>query len=379
MPTDLVVVFCISMISAFFGQAVPGRRKNALGKLKPNIFAFIIPALVMILYAGLRNNIGDTIYYVHTYHLLEDGDAVKPVFGQSAYLFEMFQYLLIKDGVEYSTLIMISSVITIFSFMLLFYNFSVHYAFSVFLFFTMGIYVSTMNGIRQYIATAIILLGAKYIFSAKKSDFLKLLPLILLASLFHSSAVILIPIYFLCRRRAWSAPTFISVFVSIVGLIFISMFLPSFLSILEDTAYSNYADGWFTSGNETGTGLMRVIFNCLPTLLAAVFSKQIRQFGPIADILINISLVHSAIYILASYNWIFARFAFYTYAFVVLLMAMIFVSIIRDKKYRFLAFILFIVYFAFFVIDARAQRMNWYDSDFFTPKNNMWFSFLYLD
>lgn len=379
MPTDLVVVFCISMISAFFGQAVPGRRKNALGKLKPNIFAFIIPALVMILYAGLRNNIGDTIYYVHTYHLLEDGDAVKPVFGQSAYLFEMFQYLLIKDGVEYSTLIMISSVITIFSFMLLFYNFSVHYAFSVFLFFTMGIYVSTMNGIRQYIATAIILLGAKYIFSAKKSDFLKLLPLILLASLFHSSAVILIPIYFLCRRRAWSAPTFISVFVSIVGLIFISMFLPSFLSILEDTAYSNYADGWFTSGNETGTGLMRVIFNCLPTLLAAVFSKQIRQFGPIADILINISLVHSAIYILASYNWIFARFAFYTYAFVVLLMAMIFVSIMRDKKYRFLAFILFIVYFAFFVIDARAQRMNWYDSDFFTPKNNMWFSFLYLD
>ena len=379
MPTDLVVVFCISMISAFFGQAVPGRRKNALGKLKPNIFAFIIPALVMILYAGLRNNIGDTIYYVHTYHLLEDGAAVKPVFGQSAYLFEMFQYLLIKDGVEYSTLIMISSVITIFSFMLLFYNFSVHYAFSVFLFFTMGIYVSTMNGIRQYIATAIILLGAKYIFSAKKSDFLKLLPLILLASLFHSSAVILIPIYFLCRRRAWSAPTFISVFVSIVGLIFISMFLPSFLSILEDTAYSNYADGWFTSGNETGTGLMRVIFNCLPTLLAAVFSKQIRQFGPIADILINISLVHSAIYILASYNWIFARFAFYTYAFVVLLMAMIFVSIIRDKKYRFLAFILFIVYFAFFVIDARAQRMNWYDSDFFTPKNNMWFSFLYLD
>ncbi len=379
MPTDLVVVFCISMIGAFFGQAVPGRRKNALGKLKPNIFAFIIPTLVMILYAGLRNNIGDTIYYVHTYHLLEDGDAVKPVFGQSAYLFEMFQYLLIKDGVEYSALIMISSVITIFSFMLLFYNFSVHYAFSVFLFFTMGIYVSTMNGIRQYIATAIILLGAKYIFSSKKSDFLKLLPLILLASLFHSSAVILIPIYFLCRRRAWSAPTFISVFIGVVGLIFISMFLPSFLSILKDTSYSNYADGWFTSGNETGTGLMRVVFNCLPTMLAAVFSKQIRQFGPFADILINISLVHSAIYILASYNWIFARFAFYTYAFVVLLMAMIFVSIMRDKKYRFLAFILFIVYFAFFVIDARAQRMNWYSSDFFTPKNNMWFSFLYLD
>lgn len=379
MPTDLVVVFCISMLGAFFGQAVPARRKNALGKLKPNILAFIVPSLVMILYAGLRNNIGDTIYYVHTYHLLEDGAAVKPVFGQSAYLFEMFQYLLIKNGVEYSTFIMISSVLTIYSFMLLFYNFSAHYALSVFLFFSMGVYASTMNGIRQYIATAFILLGAKYIFSPKKSDFLKLLPLIILASLFHSSALILIPVYFLCRRKAWSAPTFISVFTGVVGLIFVSMFLPSFLSILEDTAYSNYADGWFTSGNESGTGLMRVVFNCLPTILAALFSKQVRQFGPVADILINISLVHSAIFILASYNWIFARFAFYTYAFVILLMSMVFISIMRNNKYRFLAIVLLIVYCVFFVIDARAQRMNWYSSDFFKPNNNMWFSFLYLD
>ena len=124
---------------------------------------------------------------------------------------------------------------------------------------------------------------------------------------------------------------------------------------------------------------MRVIFNCLPTMLAAVFSKQVRQLGPVADILINISLVHSAIFILASYNWIFARFAFYTYAFVILLMAMVFVSILRYNKYRFLAIILLIVYFAFFIIDARAQRMNWYASDFFEPNNNMWFSFLYLD
>ncbi len=379
MPTDLVVVFCISMLGAFFGQAVPGRRKNALGKLKPNIIAFIIPTLVMILYAGLRNNIGDTIYYVHTYHLLEENGAVKPTLGQNAYLFELIQYQLVKSGIDYSVFIMATSIITIFSFMMLFYNFSVNYALSVFLFFTMGIYVSTMNGIRQYVAVGIILLGAKYLFSPKKADFWKLLILIIVASLFHSSAIIMIPVYFLCRRKAWSAPALISVFIGVAGLLFVSMFLPSFLSFLEDTSYSGYADGWFTSGQETGTGLMRVVFNCIPTVLAAVFSKQIRQFGPVADILINISLVHSAIYTLALYNWIFARFAFYTCAFVVLLMAMIFVSVLRSGKYRFFAFILFIAYILFFIIDARSQRMNWYASDFFTPNNNMWFKFLYLN
>ena len=379
MPTDLVVVFCISMLGAFFGQAVPGRTKNALGKLKPNIFAFIIPTTVMVLYSGLRNNIGDTVYYVHTYHLLEEGGALMPKWGDKAYLFELLQYFLVKNGFEYSTFIMISSIATLIPFMLFFYNYSANYAFSVYIFFTMGIFVSTFNGIRQYIAVGLILLGSKYLFSPKKHDFWKLLVLIFIASLFHNSALIMIPVYFLCRRKAWSAPALISVTAGVAGLLFVSMFLPSFLTMLEDTSYSGYADGWFTDGTEQGTGIMRVAFNIMPTILAAMFSKQVRRFGPIADILINISLVHFAIYILALYNWIFARFAFYTYAYVVLLMALVFISVLRNGKYRFFAILLFIAYLIFFIIDARSQRMNWYASDFFTPNNNMWFSFLYLN
>ena len=379
MTTDLIVVFSLSMLFSWLGQTFPGRSKNALGKFKPNLLGFIIPTTVVILYSGLRKNIGDTGYYIHTYEMDAEKFLTAPKPGDSSYLFALLQYQLHQIDADYSVLIMISSIITLLPLMWVFYKFSANYPLSVFFFFTMGIYASTMNGIRQYIAVGIILIGAKYIFSHKNSDFWKLLPLIILASLFHNSALILIPIYFLCRRKAWSVPTFVSVVAGVVGLIFVSMYLPFFLSILEDTAYSNYADGWFTSGNESGTGLMRVAFNCLPTILAAVFSKQVRQFGPVADILINISLFHSAIFILASYNWIFARFAFYTYAFVILLMAMVFVSILRYNKYRFLAIVLFIVYFAFFIIDARAQRMNWYASDFFEPNNNMWFSFLYLD
>jgi transmembrane protein EpsG len=333
----------------------------------------------MILYSGLRNNVGDTIDYVHTYGLIEESGAVMPVWGQKAYLFELIQYLFIKSGAEYTSFIMMSAIVTIIPFILVFYNYSVDYSLAIYLFFTMGIYVSTMNGIRQYIATGIILLGTKYLFTPKRSDFWKLLILILVASLIHDSALIMIPIYFLCRRKAWSAPAFISLSVGVVGLILISMFLPSFLTILENTNYSGYADGWFTDGQETGTSFIRVFFNCMPTIFAAIFSKQIRRFGPIADILINISLVHSAIYILASYNWIFARFAFYTYAYVVLLMAMVFIAALRSGKYRFFAIVLFIAYAIFFIIDARSQRMNWYKSDFFTPNNNMWFKFLYLN
>lgn len=379
MPTDLVVVFSLSMLFTWFGQAVPGRTKNALDKRRPNIVGLVVSTLIIVLYSGLRNNIGDTVYYIHTYHLLEENGATMPVWGQKAYLFELLQYLLVKSGAESSVLIMIGTIVTIIPFMMVFYNYSADYSLSIYLFFTMGIYVSTMNGIRQYIATGILLMSTKYLFSPKKQDFWKLLILAIIASLFHDSALIIIPIYFLCRRKAWSAPTFISLSVGVVGVILISMFLPSFLSFLEDTNYSEYADGWFTDGQESGTSLIRVIFNCMPTILAAVFSKQVRRFGPIADILINISFVHSALYILAIYNWIFARFTFYTYAYVVLLMVMILVTALRLEKYRFFAIILLFAYAIFFIIDARAQRMNWYASDFFTPHNEMWFKFLYLN
>ncbi len=378
MPTDLIVVFCISMLGTWFGQAVPSKTHNLLGKRKPNLIGFLIPAAVMILYSGLRSNIGDTVYYIHTYGLLEENGAAMPKWGDKAYLFELIQYYFVKSGAEYSSFIMMSAIVTIVPFMLVFYNYSVDYSLAIYLFFTMGIYVSTMNGIRQYIATGILLLGTKYLFSPKRSGFFVVLALAVVASLFHDSALIIIPIYFLCRRKAWSAPTFISLSVGVIGLVLISMFLPSFLSALEDTNYASYADGWFTDGNETGAGIMRVVFNCLPTILAAVFSKQVRRFGPIADILINISLVHSAIYILALYNWIFARFSFYTYAYVVLLMAMVFVAVLRSGKYRFFAIMLFAAYAMFFIIDARSQRMNWYTSDFFTPHNEMWFKFMYL-
>ncbi len=380
MTPTLLTVFAISMLGAWFGQASPSRTYNVLGKRQPNLIGVFITLITVVLFSGLRNNIGDTVYYLHTYNLDTENGMDLPAIGDKAYLFQLFQYFLHQANAEPSVFIMICSILTLVPMIWLFYKYSADYTLSIFLFFTMGIFASTLNGIRQYVATGLILLGSKFLFSPKKTDFWKYLILILIASQIHSSAVIMIPLYFLCRRKAWSAPAMISVAAGVAGLIFVSMFLPSFLTLLEDTSYSTYADGWFDEGGSTGgANILRVAFNIMPTVLAAIFSKQVRQFGPVADILINISLVHSAIYILALYDWIFARFAFYTYAYVILLMALVFVAVLRSGKYRFFSFLLFGAYIIYFIIDARANRLNWYASDFFTPNNTMLFKFLYLN
>ena len=130
MPTDLVIVFSLSIVFTWFGQAVPSKARNAFDKRKPNIVGLILPALIMILYSGLRNNIGDTVYYVHTYNLLEESGAVMPVWGQKAYLFELIQYYFVKSGADYSSFVMMSAIVTIVPFILVFYKYSEALAFS---------------------------------------------------------------------------------------------------------------------------------------------------------------------------------------------------------------------------------------------------------
>ena len=377
MTTDLLTVFIISMGGALFGQMVPSRGRNLWGKRRGNLLGLLISCTVVVLYAGLRSNIGDTFYYLHIYNLTEEAGAVMPVWGTKAYLFELFQYWLHNIGADKGAFVMITTIISTVPMFWVFYKYAYSFETAIFFFFTTGLYVASMNGIRQFFATGIILLGTKYLFSPKKTDFFKFLILILIASLIHSSAVFMIPVYFLCRQKAWSAPTFAVIGASVIGLIFVSQFMPSFLGMLEDTNYSSYAtDGWFTQGVEKGTSIFRVAFNCIPMVLSIIFSKQLKRNGPIADILINLSVLHSAIFILALYNWIFARFAIYTYAFTIMLLSLIVVSCLREGKNKGILIILIIAYMIFFFKDSHSNMMNLYSTEFFTPNNNVWLSFL---
>lgn len=377
MTTDLLTVFIISMCGAWFAQAVPSRSRNIWGRRRPNFIGFLIPAAVMILYSGLRRTVGDTVYYLHTYNVVEADGMARPKFYFGAYFFETFRYYLHQINAKPETFIMITALVALVPMFILLYRYSFDFSSSVFFFFTTGLYVITMNGIRQFMATGIILLGVKYLFSPKNTDFFKFAVFVGIATFFHTSALLMIPIYFLCRQKAWSLPTFAILGGGIVVLIFVSLFLPSFTEMLADTNYSGYSQGWFDEGSqERGASLLRVAFQCIPMGLSIIFSKNLRRCGPIADILINLSVFHAAIYIISLYNWIFARFAFYTLPFMLLLLSLIVVTSLRTGKNRGLYYLMIGAYLLFFIKDAYSNGMPTYRSDLFEVNNNLWFSFI---
>ncbi len=376
MTTTLLTVFLLSYFTGVLSQRVPSLGRNVWGKQKANLLIAAVPTTIMLLFSAARKNIGDTFYYTYTYDLHLQNGVVRPEFGSKGFLFEYIQYILQKSGFESHSIITLCSIMIIIPLMLFLRDYAFSFDTAVFLCFTTGLYTATMNGIRQYAATGVLLLGTKYLFSPRKADFFKYMIFVLIAFLIHSSALVMIPIYFVCRQRAWSLPTFGVIGGSILALLLVSMFLPSFTSFLQGGDYDIYSQGWFTEGRETGTGIFRILFNCLPVGLSIYFSKEIRNISPVCDILVNLSVVHAGIYLLASYNWIFARFTFYTLPYMILLLSLIVGVCLRQQRNQSLYVVLVGAFLVFFIKEAYSSFMHIYSSDYFTPNNNVWFEFL---
>ena len=172
------------------------------------------------------------------------------------------------------------------------------------------------------------------------------------AWLFHTSALVMIPIYFVVRRRSWTPFTSFLLLGTIAATVLFDTFLPQFLGMLEETDYSIYAEnGWFTSGTETGSNIIRVIVLIVPLVLSYMARERMEFIhGRRWDILVNISIINLAFYILSLYNWIFARFAIYTSIYPIIMTAWVIEEGFGAERRRLLKGLcipLYIVYFWF--------------------------------
>lgn len=343
----------------------PLKVTGGIGQPLPNPLCFILSVIAFVPFAGLRTNSGDTFFYIHDFELTKPDGSIdfQPEGGN---LYSLF-FEIIKETVDdFHWLIFITSIITFVPVLWVIYKYSHPYELALFLFLATGYFGMGLNGIRQYCAAGVLALGTKYMFSTKKSAILKYAAFVLVAWLFHKSAIIMIPIFFFVRRKAWRPSSFMLIFLSAVALSVFDMILPSFLSALEGTSYGHYSEeGWFTSGNESGSSFMRVVVAFVPIAMAYFSRKRMQALGHIGDILVNLCCVHLAFYIISMYNWIFARFAIYTSLYYILLMAWVAYNAV-SKKDRALYYVLCLAAFYYYSTQLAYALVD-YRSDVFFP------------
>ncbi|MFF2888900.1 EpsG family protein [Paenibacillus sp. NPDC057967] len=324
-------------LCAFMGRFLSLETGRMPLTIRPNRGYIVLAALCLILVAGLRNNIGDTYLYMHGYQVTDF--TWESVLQSEDIGFNLFQMLLKQLTPDPQLMIFLTALVTNLLIVIVFYRYSRLVEFSLFAYITTGAFIVSMNGIRQYLAAAIVFAAIKSLLDGKWKVYF---PVVLIASFFHQSALIMVPIYFLVRRRAWTLTTSLMLGVAILIVVGFNYFSTALFSVIENTKYSEYEN--FQEG---GANFIRVVIYAIPLIIAYLGRDKLKAIFPQSDVIVNLSLVGAVIMLISTQNWIFARLGIYFTLYQLILMGWM-IKLFREKDQRFVYLTFICFYFLYF-------------------------------
>ncbi|HDX9631233.1 TPA: EpsG family protein [Bacillus cereus] len=333
---NLAIVFTLAFFARYFALPVT----NSLTLIKPNQFLILMAVISLVLVSGLRNNIGDTYFYMHAYNVAEFN--WEYIQNNKDMGFNIFQMILKGYTDDPQAMVFITALITNLLIVVTLYKYSRLIEISLYVYITSGMYLVSMNGIRQYLAAAIVFAATKYIFDGNWKMYVLI---VLFASTFHQSALVLIPVYFLIRRRAWSGVTFILLFLAVLIVIGFNQFSTLFFAAIEDTQYGEYKDF-----HEGGANILRVIVDSIPLILAYSGREKLRIIFPNSDYIVNMALLGSVFMLISTQNWIFARFSIYFGLYQLILISWV-VKLFTEKDRKIIYYLILVFYFIYFMYE----------------------------
>src|SRR5690606_12326181 len=304
--------------------------------------------------SGLRSNIGDTFFYKRIYEINDFTWEFN--FSQKDMGFEILQKLLKVISDDPQIMIFTTAVITNILTIVVLLKYSRMIELSVYVYITGGLFLVSMNGIRPVIAAAIIFTATKYLIDG---NWIKYFFIVLFASTFHQSALILIPIYFFVRYKAWSKATVVLLAFSLLIVVGYHQFSTLLFAAIEDSQYGHYSDF-----NEGGANVLRVVVDAVPLIIAYLGREKLRTIFPSCDYIVNMALVGFMFMIISTQNWIFARFGIYFSLYQLILISWI-VKLFRQKDQRLIYYALLICYLLYYFFESVISLNIIYKSNYF--------------
>ena len=292
------------LIWLFTGGAVmafcfPRKREYVFGKVEERWS--IVPAVLLILpyiiWAGNRGYFGDTGAYrrgfVESPNVIgQISEYMQTVTKDKGFYFvtAVIHCLFGNNSIAYFTLIAAFQLLIV---AFVCRKFSSNYWFSIFVFIASTDYLSwVQNGMRQFVAVTIIFAGTGFIV---KKKYAKAVIMVLIASLFHQSALLMLPIIFVVQGKPWNKKTLLAIALSLLALVFASRFTTILDTALSDTQYTNVVSDW-TLGNDDGTNPLRILVYAMPMILSIIGREQIRRANnPLVNVGVNASIITTCI------------------------------------------------------------------------------------
>lgn len=214
-------------------------------------------------------------------------------------------YVLAKLGalIKYDPAMMfgIASCLTIGLFVWTFYRTSNLFAASIALIMLTGIWQSSFNGVRQYLACAILFAGHGFII---KRQLLKYSIIVLIAMLFHVSALAMLPLFWIPRNRL----TLVQILILIGASLFALTAYDAFINIGDSVRGSGYTYGDYFARS---INPLRIAAAIAP-IFVFLFLSNHEQLSKREYFYVNMIFINAAILIAAANSTYLARFGIYT-------------------------------------------------------------------
>lgn len=303
-----ILILYIIMLTAYFLLRSSGtyRIERVLGKKAYRVRPFYAAlfALPLVIFAWQRaTSIGDTYTYMQMFSRIPDSyDGLLQYIARYPKDpgFTVLAWIVKSFGLSCRELFLLVAIIQIASLVYVYRKYSGNYYLSMLLFLISTDYVSWMNnGIRQFLAVSIIFAATPWILEKK---YLRTILVILLASSFHQSALLMIPVIFIVQGEALNAKMFTVFILFMVSITFVSLFTNILDSALQETQYSNmvtdYTTGEFIS--DDGTNPIRVLVYAVPMILFLIIRMRGCTSVPkIIDLSVNMSLFSVGFYLVS--------------------------------------------------------------------------------
>ena len=224
----LIYIVCIivSYLFAYMAKRAKGNRK----KMSFLIVSIMIPTLV----AGFRYNNGtDYNLYTNIFNTIRGGNTFYSVKSIEVGFVVLVKAALIFSKSPVFMFLLCAAVINTFYYIGSL-KMSANLSFSILLFFITGTFFDSFNGLRQYIAAAIIFFSYQYLLNNETK---KYVVCILVATLFHYSALIMLPLYFVFKQRFSLKKTIIIISMVLFGGSYV---LEIATNLLRFTRYSYF-------------------------------------------------------------------------------------------------------------------------------------------
>ena len=301
-------------------------------------------AAVLIFFAGFRYNVGSDwyAYYANDHQFFAEN--LKVDFFEPGWKIIGFIATSVVD--KAGAAMFLAAFITIFLYVRTIADRSDNFVLSMIFYFLLS-WHGCFNGVRQYLAAAVLFAGHRYIYERK---FWKWAVIVAIASLFHVTAIVMIFWYFVATRELDTKQVVMLLAISaILYLSYDRIFdLVSALKDKEIDSESGYASNQVS--------IFRIIVNWAPVLFYYIFvsKDQKEHYDKELNFYMNMAFLNALLMTVSSNSAYLARVGIYTGCFVLLVWPLM-LNRLNIKSRNLMTAIILLCYGAYWFYDIKSH------------------------